>query len=91
MRSLSTWPSVDGVSPKFAAAFVNRVDFVPGVGPYDIWATAWGYKPIPGAKISDDEKPTLDQWARQQDSTPWLRFSTSGAAGSDPGGPGAGS
>ena len=29
--------------------------------------------------------PTLDQWAREQDAKPWLRFSTSGAFGSDPG------
>ena len=27
----------------------------------------------------------LDQWAREQDAKPWLRFSTSGAFGSDPG------
>jgi hypothetical protein len=60
-------------------------DLVPGVGPYDIWATAWCYKPIAGAKSSDDEKPTLDKWSLQQDSTPWLRFSTAAAAGSDPG------
>ena len=30
-------------------------------------------------------KPTLDQWAREQDTTPWYRFSTPGAGGSDPG------
>ena len=34
----------------------------------------WGYKPIPGAKTPDDEKKTLDEWARAQDETPWLRF-----------------
>jgi len=60
-------------------------DLVPRVGPYDVWATAWGYKPIPSAKTPDDEKPTLDQWAREQDKTPWYRFSTAGAAGADPG------
>jgi hypothetical protein len=60
-------------------------NLVPGIGPYDIWATVWGYKPIPGAKTSDDEKPTLNQWAREQDKTPWFRFSTSGSGGSDPG------
>jgi hypothetical protein len=60
-------------------------NLVPGIGPYDIWATVWGYKPIPGAKSSDDEKPTLNQWAREQDKTPWFRFSTSGSGGSDPG------
>ncbi|MCU0255492.1 MAG: zinc-dependent metalloprotease [Vicinamibacterales bacterium] len=58
---------------------------IPGIGPYDIWATKWGYAPIPGAKSPEDEKKTLDQWARVQDETPWLRFSTAGSAGSDPG------
>ena len=58
---------------------------VPRVGPYDVWATHWGYQPIPDAKTADDEKDTLDKWAREQDETPWFRFSTPGAAGSDPG------
>jgi hypothetical protein len=58
---------------------------VPQIGPYDKWATMWGYKPIPGAKTPDEEKPTLDSWAREQDSKPWLRFSTANSRGSDPG------
>ncbi|HET8781589.1 MAG TPA: zinc-dependent metalloprotease [Pyrinomonadaceae bacterium] len=58
---------------------------VPQIGPYDKWATMWGYKPIPGAKTADEEKKTLDQWAREQDSKPYLRFSTAGSEGSDPG------
>lgn len=60
-------------------------DLIPGIGPYDKFATMWGYKPIPGANTPDQEKKTLDAWARQQDSTPWLRFSTDGSRGSDPG------
>jgi hypothetical protein len=60
-------------------------DLMPRIGPYDVWATRWGYTPIPGAQTADEEKPTLDTWAHEQDKTPWLRFSTSGAAGSDPG------
>jgi hypothetical protein len=44
----------------------------------------WGYKPIPDASTPDEELPTLDEWARAQDDTPWYRFSTAGAAGSDP-------
>jgi len=60
-------------------------DLVPKIGPYDKWATMWGYKPIPGAASPDAEKRTLDEWARQQDATPWLRFSTEGSMGSDPG------
>jgi len=58
---------------------------IPQIGPYDKWATMWGYKPIPGAHTPDDEKKTLDQWAREQDSKPWLRFSTADSRGSDPG------
>jgi hypothetical protein len=60
-------------------------DLVPRIGPYDIWATHWGYAPIPGANTPDEEKKTLDQWSREQDNTPWYRFSTANAAGSDPG------
>ena len=60
-------------------------DLIPGIGPYDVWATRWGYAPIPGAETPDDERPTLDAWAREQDETPWFRFSTPGARGADPG------
>jgi hypothetical protein len=60
-------------------------DLVPKIGPYDKWATMWGYKPIPNVRTPDEEKPILNTWAREQDTKPWLRFSTSGAAGSDPG------
>ncbi len=64
---------------------IDVADLVPGIGPYDIWATAWGYKPIPSAKTPDEELPTLNTWAREQETTPWLRFSTEGSSGSDPG------
>ena len=60
-------------------------DLIPKIGPYDKWATMWGYKPIPGAKTPEDEKPTLDKWAREQDEKPYLRFSTEGQGGTDPG------
>src|SRR6185503_15253057 len=36
-------------------------------------------------RTSDDEKNTLDAWAREQDAKPWLRFSTADSRGSDPG------
>ena len=64
---------------------IDPADLIPRVGPYDKWATMWGYKPIAGARSADDEKKTLDDWARAQDATPWLRFSTVDSAGSDPG------
>jgi hypothetical protein len=49
---------------------------IPNVGPYDRFAVLWGHKPIPGARTPDDERRLLDQWARAQDSIPWLRFTT---------------
>jgi hypothetical protein len=64
---------------------LDVADLIPRIGPYDKFATMWGYKPIPGAATPAAETRTLDEWARQQDQTPWLRFSTEGAAGSDPG------
>ena len=63
---------------------IDIPDLIPKIGPYDKWATMWGYKPIPDAKSSDDEKATLDRWAREQDQTPWYRFSTAQAGNSDP-------
>jgi hypothetical protein len=64
---------------------IAAADLIPKIGPYDKWATMWGYKPIPGAKTPEEEKPTLDAWAREQDTKPYLRFSTEGQGGTDPG------
>jgi hypothetical protein len=64
---------------------IDVADLIPGIGPYDEWATMWGYKPIQAAKNPDEEKATLDSWAREQERTPWLRFSTNGSNGADPG------
>jgi hypothetical protein len=64
---------------------IDPADLVAKVGPYDRFAITWGYKPIPTAKTPAQEHATLDQWARQQDATPYLRFSTEGAAAVDPG------
>jgi len=59
-------------------------DLIPKVGPYDKYAVMWGYTPIPTARSSEAEKPTLEKWSRMQDTVPWYRFS--GNAGSvDPG------
>ena len=55
-------------------------DIVPGIGPYDKFAIMWGYTPVP-ARTSDEERPTLDQWARMQDTIPWYRFSENNEGG----------
>jgi len=57
---------------------------IPGIGPYDKWATKWGYMEIPGMDSPEDEREILDAMAREQDDSPWLRFTTSDDAGSDP-------
>jgi hypothetical protein len=59
-------------------------DLIPRIGPYDIWATHWGYAPL-AAKTPEEERATLNKWSREQDDKPYLRFSTANAAGSDPG------
>jgi hypothetical protein len=63
---------------------LDPADLIPKIGPYDKWATMWGYRPIPGARTPDDERATLDSWARQQDKTPWYRFSTAQSGTTDP-------
>ena len=66
----------DGIAP---------ADLIPKIGQYDKWATMWGYAPIPAARTPDDEQPTLDAWAREQDADAVDRFSTAQAGSSDPG------
>lgn len=56
---------------------------IPDIGPYDRFATLWGYRPIPAARTPEEELPTLDAWARRQDQEPWLRFSTTDTRGAD--------
>lgn len=66
----------------------DKVDpalLIPKIGPYDVFATRWGYTPIPSAKTPEDERQQLNLWAREQDATPWLRFSAPKAEGSDVG------
>ena len=64
---------------------IDPADLVPGIGPYDAGRRCGATSRFRMRTTPDDEKPTLDQWARAQDTTPWLRFSTVDAAGSDPG------
>jgi hypothetical protein len=44
----------------------------------------WGYRPVPGATTPDAERPTVDAWAREQDTKPYLRFSTAGESEAAP-------
>jgi hypothetical protein len=60
----------DGIPPEL---------LIPNVGPYDKYAVMWGYRPILDADSPDEERPTLNEWARMQDTIPWFRFSTTDA------------
>ncbi|WP_415252507.1 zinc-dependent metalloprotease [Thermomonas sp.] len=66
----------DGIDPSL---------LIPRIGPYDVFATKWGYAPVPGARTPQQEKPVLDAWAREQDIKPWLRFSTPNRGSNDRG------
>lgn len=57
---------------------------IPVVGPYDRFAVRWGHRPIPSATTPEEELATLDEWARVQETHPWLRYQTPGAT-NDPG------
>ena len=50
------------------------VSLMPNIGPYDIHAVRWGYRPIPSVEKADDEKPILDQWIRDKEDDPIYRF-----------------
>jgi len=56
----------------------------PGIGPYDHWSIAYGYKPIPDATDWEDEKSTLHQWVLEKAGDPIYRY---GAQTFDPADP----
>lgn len=52
----------------------DDVDVMPKVGPYDRFSTMWGYRPVIGAKTSDDELDSTRLWAQATERDPMLRF-----------------
>ncbi len=49
-------------------------EFIPKIGPYDLFAISWGYTPIPDAQTPQQEQPTLNKWAGAALDNPWLAF-----------------
>jgi hypothetical protein len=41
---------------------IAEAGIFPRIGDYDKWAIEWGYKLIPAAKTTADEKPILNKW-----------------------------
>jgi hypothetical protein len=89
LKTMSHTPSIMDYSRfNYVAQPEDKIDpklLIPGIGPYDKWAIHWAYAPINSAQHSDDEQKTLDTWAREQEKTPWLRFTTDRAQGADSG------
>lgn len=50
------------------------VALMPNVGIYDKYSISWGYRPIPDAKSSDDERKTLNDWIVAHAGDPLYRF-----------------
>lgn len=54
------------------------VSLMPEVGPYDKYAIAWGYRPIPDAKTPEEEQKTLDEWILAKKGDPIYRYGRQG-------------
>ncbi|SFU10682.1 protein of unknown function [Algoriphagus locisalis] len=54
------------------------VSLMPNVGPYDKYAVAWGYRPIPDAATPEDELETLDKWILEKQGDPIYRYGRQG-------------
>jgi hypothetical protein len=52
----------------------DGASLVPKIGPYDMFATEWGYRLFPGADSPEAEKPMLRAIAARQEKEPYLRF-----------------
>ncbi len=52
----------------------DNARLIPMLGPYDFFATEWGYRAFPGVTSPDDEKPMLNRIAARQETEPYLRF-----------------
>ncbi len=46
------------------------VCFMPDIGTYDLYAIRWGYRPIPEARTSDEEKEMLSRWIMEHEGDP---------------------
>lgn len=46
------------------------VSLMPDIGVYDKYSIEWGYKPIPSAKSSEDEKEVLNRWITEKKGDP---------------------
>jgi hypothetical protein len=87
LKTMGHTPSLMDYSRfNYVAQPEDKVDpalLIPKIGPYDVFALRWGYTPIPSARTPEEERQQLNLWAREQEATPWLRFSAPKAEGGD--------
>jgi len=54
------------------------VRYIRQMGPYDDYATNWGYRFLPDAKTPEDEVPTLNKWVEAKSGDARFRFGNQG-------------
>lgn len=52
----------------------NITNFYPRIGEYDNWSIEFGYKLIPSAKTSEEERATINEWIKAKADNPVYRF-----------------
>lgn len=55
------------------------VRFIRKMGPYDFYATNWGYRYLSECKTPESEVPTLDKWILEKAENPLYRFGSQGS------------
>ena len=50
------------------------VGLMPDIGTYDDWSIKWGYSHFPNARSADEERKTLQQWAKDHAADPMYRY-----------------
>jgi hypothetical protein len=60
----------------------DNAHLIPKIGPYDLFAVEWGYRPFIGITAPDQERDALNRIAARQEREPFLRFGD--ADGIDP-------
>jgi hypothetical protein len=55
------------------------VRFIRKMGPYDFYATNWGYRYLSENKTPESEVPTLDKWILEKAENPMYRFGSQGS------------
>ncbi len=74
-EKFGTAPSImDYARFNYVAQPGDGAAMMPKVGPYDLFATKWGYRPIPSAKTPDEELDSLNKWARLTETNKMYRF-----------------